>query len=82
MPVCHFGTIFPGAGREEIRTCPYRAAAACATPCGYSPGAYAGYDRGFDNGYQGYGGYNTNYGGGSYRPYGNGYSNNYDESGY
>jgi hypothetical protein len=56
--------------------------AACATPYGYSSGAYAGYDGSFDSGYQGYGGSNANYGGGSYRPYGNGYSNNYDESGY
>ncbi len=31
--------------------------AGCAAPYGYSPGAWSGYDRDFDLGYQGYGGY-------------------------
>lgn len=30
--------------------------AGCATPYGYSPGAWANYDGGYDSGYQGYGG--------------------------
>lgn len=38
--------------------------AGCATPYGYSSGAWANYDGGFDSGYQGYGG------GGSYYGYG------------
>ena len=36
--------------------------AGCATPYGYSSGAYAGYDGGFDSGYQGYGGGGSRYG--------------------
>ena len=33
----------------------------CVTPYGYSSGAYAGYDGGFDSGYQGYGGGGSRY---------------------
>ena len=36
--------------------------AGCATPYGYSPGAYAGYDGGFDDGFHGYGGSGSGYG--------------------
>ena len=34
----------------------------CVAPYGYSSGAYAGYDGGFDSGYQGYGNSNSGYG--------------------
>jgi hypothetical protein len=48
--------------------------AGCATPYGYSPGAWANYDGDYDYGYDGYGRPITHYGEAeSGRPYGNGY---------
>jgi hypothetical protein len=59
--------------------------AGCATPYGYSPGAWANYDGDYDAGYDGYSRPITYYGQVSYvQPYGNGYyaGQSYYGSGY